>query len=300
MNISSVNLNLLVALDALLRERSVTRAAQRTGVTQAAMSNSLSNLRELFDDVLFTRKPHGMEPTVRALQLAPAVHQGLAMLGSALSRSEFDPLASERRFILATNDYCEQVVLPPLLTHLARAAPGVRLEVRHSVLQEIPTALERGEIDLAIGFYRDVPGGYFKELLFEEHMVCLLRKGHPKVKSRLTLKRYVALDHIVVSQISGVPTFVDLALERLGHTRRISLRMSNSLAVPFVVAQTDLVAAVSERLARAIGTALPLRILPLPLELGASRISQAWHARTDGEAGHRWLRDTIKEVCQSV
>ena len=299
-NISSINLNLLVALDALLRERSVTRAARRVGVTQPAMSNSLAQLRRLFDDPLFRRQPHGLEPTPRSLALAPLVGQGLAALERALTAPSFEPRTSERRFVLLTSDYVELVLLPPLLTELAKVAPGVRLEVRPYGLHTVPGELSTGDAELMIGFYDELPPRHADALLFEEEYVCIVRKGHPRVGRKLTLERYLELGHVLVSQRSDSPGSVDRALAKQGRRRHVALRVSHFLIVPVLVARTDLVAALSRRAAEPFEHALGLRLLPPPLALPRSRIRQAWHEQCDGDPGHRFLRETIARVAQAI
>jgi DNA-binding transcriptional LysR family regulator len=299
-NISAINLNLLVAFDALLREQSVTRAAQRVGITQAAMSNTLAQLRMLFDDQLFIRGARGVTPTARALELAGPIQSGLLLLESAFAANTFDPMRSKRSFVLATSDYCEHVVLPVLLRQLTKQAPNVRIEVRPWGLHEVPAALSSGEVDLMLGFYDELPPKHLENVLFEERFVCIVRKGHPRVNKRLTLSTYLELPHILVSQRPLSPGAVDRALAKRGLTRNVALRVSNALIVPFLVAQTDFVAAVSERIAKAFQRALPIRLFPPPLELGRSRIKQAWHSRVDSDPGHRWLRETLVDVCRRV
>jgi DNA-binding transcriptional LysR family regulator len=300
MNISGVNLNLLVALDALLRERSVTRAARRTGVTQPAMSNSLAQLRELFGDALFRRERHGLDPTPRALALEPLVAQGLACFQTALAPPRFEPKTDRRKFVIATSDYVELVLLPRLLRELARSAPGVELEVRPWGLHEVPDLLAKGEADLMIGFFDELPARHREELLFEEEYVCIVRKGHPRVKGRLTLERYLELGHVLVSQRSDSPGSVDRALAKQGKRRRVALRASHFLMVPVLIAETDLVAAISRRAAEPFAEALGLRLLPPPLALPRSRIRQAWHEQLDADPGHRFLRETLRTIARAL
>ena len=300
MNISAINLNLLVALDALLKERNVTRAARRTGVTQPAMSNSLAQLRELFDDPLFRRERHGLDPTPRALALEPLVAQGLACFQSALAAPRFDPATDTRKFVLAASDYVELVLLPPLLRELGRVAPGVELEVRPWGLHEVPDALAKGEADLMIGYFDELPARHREEQLFEEEYVCIVRKAHPRVRGKLTLERYLELGHVLVSQRSDSPGSVDRALAKLGKRRQVALRVSHFLMVPVLVAETDLIAALSRRAAEPFADALGLRLLPPPLALPRSRIRHVWHEQMDADPGHRFLRELIRTVAKEV
>jgi DNA-binding transcriptional LysR family regulator len=296
MNISSVNLNLLVAFQALLEERSVTRAARRSGVSQPAMSNSLAQLRALFGDRLFTRTAHGLEPTPRALALAAPLRDGLAKLGELLDARPFDPRTATRRFVIAASDYVEFVLLPPLLERLRGAAPNLRLEIRPWGLHEIPEGLARGEIDLLIGYYDRVPPNHAEQLLFEDEYVCVVRRRHPRVQKKLTLKSYLELDHVLVSQKSDSPGSVDRALAARGKQRRVAVRVSHFLLVPTLIARTDFVAALDRRAAEPFAKPLGLRLLEPPLPLPRGRVGQVWHTRVESDAGHRFLRDAIARV----
>jgi DNA-binding transcriptional LysR family regulator len=298
-NIATVNLNLLVALDALLIERHVTRAAKRIGITQSAMSNALSRLRELFDDPLFVRHARGITPTARAIALERPLRDGLARLQSTLEPDTFDPRTAERTFVVAVSDYVELVLLGPLLHRLAREAPGVRIELRAWGRHEVPDLLARGEADLAIGYFDSVPESHAHLRIFEERFVCLVRRAHPRVKSRLTLKTWVAIPHIVVSERSGA-TSIDRALAKRGLTRTVGARVSHFLMVPSLVAATDLIAAVDSRVAAQFAKPLGLRVLPMPLHLPASRVAMVWHDRLEADRGHGWLRATIAEVARRV
>jgi DNA-binding transcriptional LysR family regulator len=299
-NISSVNLNVLVALDALLEERSVTRAARRVGVTQPAMSNALAQLRVLFDDPLFRRTSHGLEPTPRALSLAEPVRQGLRLFESALSAPSFDPRTSERTFVVAASDYVEFVLMPPLLRRLAEIAPRVRVEIRPWGLHEVPASLARAEVDLMVGFYDAVPPRHRHENLFDEDYVCIVRKGHPVVRKRLTLEAYLELGHVLVSQRADSPGSVDRALAVKGKQRRIAARVSHFLMVPTLVARTDLVAALGRRVVAPLSRALGLQVLAPPLPLPKGRIGQVWHEQADRDPGQRWFRSIVKSVSSTA
>jgi DNA-binding transcriptional LysR family regulator len=194
----------------------------------------------------------------------------------------------------------ELVLLPRLLRELARSAPGVELEVRPWGLHESPDLLAKGEADLMIGFFDELPARHREELLFEEEYVCIVRKGHPRVKGRLTLERYLELGHVMVSQRSDSPGSVDRALAKQGKRRRVALRVSHFLMVPVLIAETDLVAALSRRAAEPFAEALGLRLLPPPLALPRSRIRQAWHEQMEADPGHRFLRETLRAIARSI
>lgn len=301
MNISQVNLNLLLAFDALMTDRHVTRAAHRCGVTQSAMSNSLKQLRALFDDPLFLRGQRGVTPTARALSLAGPIRSGLAAFEQALAPQRFDPRRAERTFVVLASDYMEFVLLPPLVRRLAKEAPGVKIHARAWGLHEAAPALADGSADLMLGYTNDVPAQHREQILFEEEYVCVLRKGHPRVAKRLSLPAYVELEHVVVSQhaTSGAAS-VDRALAARGLERRIGARVSHFLMVPRLVAETDMVAALSRRVAEPLSRAFAVRVLAPPLKLPKSRPSQVWHERSHTDPSHAWLRDLVADVARSV
>jgi len=296
-DIRGVNLNLLAAFDALLEERNVTRAAGKMGVTQSAMSSSLAQLRVLFDDPLFRRTPHGVEPTPRALSLGEPIRRGLAQFGRALAPRSFEPSAENRSFVLATSDYVEFILLPPLLKRLAHEAPGVRVEVRPWGLHQVPKTLHSGEVDLMIGFYDELPAHHAETLLFEEHYVCIARKGHPGLGRKPTLKSWLAQKHVLVSQQGNSPGTVDRALAARNLKRTIGARVSHFLIVPTLVAQTNLVAAVNARVGTAFADSLGLRVFAPPLPLPTGRVGQVWHEQLEHDPAQRWFRQLIAEEC---
>ena len=297
MNIAATNLNLFVAFDALIAHGSVSRAARHVGVTQSAMSSSLRNLRGLFGDPLFLRSSHGIVPTTRAREIAGPVRDALRLLGRTLEPERFDPAASTRTFTLITSDYVEFVLLPRLVAQLGQRAPGVQLRVLPWGLQQVPDALARGEADLMIGFYDRVPAHHREQLLFEERYACIVRKGHPVVRDRLTLRTYVALKHIMVTQVAGATSGIDRALAALGRSRDVALRVSHFLNVPMLVASTDLVAALSRRVAEPFTRMLPLRLFEPPLRLRTSRVGMVWHDAVHDDPAQHWLRALVAELC---
>jgi DNA-binding transcriptional LysR family regulator len=300
MNIRSVNLNLLVAFDALYSEQSVTAAARRAGVTQPAMSNTLSQLRALFDDALFMRHRTGLTPTARAKELAEPIRQGLKLLEGALSAPSFEPATSERRFVVAASDYVELVLLPPLLRRLAKEAPGVRLQLKPWGLHEAPPELARGEFDLMLGFYDKLPPHHHQQLLFEDEYVCVVRRRHPTVKTKLSLAQYCALSHVLVSSRSDSPGSVDRALATLGKKRTIGARVSHFMTVPVLIAQTDFVAALDRRVAQVFAAPLGLKLFTPPLKLPKGSVGQVWHDQQHTDPAQRWLRSMIAEVAAEL
>lgn len=299
-NITSVNLNLFVAFDALLAERNVTRAARRLGLTQSAVSNALRQLRVVFDDPLFLRRSAGVEPTPRALALAEPVRRGLAAFGAALAPAVFDPRSAERTFVLAASDYVELVLLPPLLERLSREAPKIRLEVIPWGLHEVPPSLARGEVDLMLGYYGKIPPGHRERALFSEEYVGIVRRRHPSVSAKPSLKAWISVPHVLVSQKPGSTTGVDRALAARGLRREVGVRVSHFAIVPSIVARTDYVASLSRRIAVPYAKALGLVTFRPPIALPKSTVGQVWHERLDADPGHAWLRACVAEVSARV
>lgn len=299
-NISAVNLNLFVAFDALLSERNVTRAAKRLGLTQSAVSNALRQLRVVLGDPLFVRRSAGVEPTPRALALAEPVRRGLAAFGAALAPAVFEPAAAERTFVVAASDYVEMVLLPPLLKRLAKEAPRVRLDIVAWGLHEVPPSLARGEVDLMIGYYGRLPPAHREQPLFREAYVGLVRRGHPTIGPRPSLRAWTSVPHVLVSQRPGSTTGVDKALAARGLSREVGVRVSHFLLVPSIVARTDFVASLSRRIAEPQARALGLVTFRPPIRLPESTVGQVWHDRLEADPGHGWLRGVVADVCKGV
>jgi DNA-binding transcriptional LysR family regulator len=299
MNLRSIDLNLLLALEALVEERHVTRAAKRLGLSQPAMSNALARLRRTFDDPLLVRTPGGMAPTPAAQSLMVAVRAALGQLRAALEeRPCFDPAASRRTFHLLANDYAEIVLLAPLVGALRAEARGIALRVQRprSVFQPPPAGALADAFDLAIGFFPDATAlaeGMRSALLWEERNVCLARVGHPSVGGRLSLEQYAAAEHVAVFYKAQGPGLIDTLLAQQGYSRRPAVLVPHFASVPFLVASSDLIATIPERLALNFARLLPLRVLRVPLAIPPFRLAMLWHERREADPAHRWLRGFI-------
>jgi DNA-binding transcriptional LysR family regulator len=300
-NISAVNLNLLPVLDALLAERSVSRAGARLGLSQPAVSNALAQLRAVLGDPLLVRGPRGMIPTERALALAGPLRAALAAIERGLDPPPaFDARSADRTFTIVTNDFVAVVLLPRLLARLSREAPRVRLQVRAWQEHRVPPDLERGEADLMLGFYRELPAAHLAERLFEDAFSCVVRKGHPAVRDRLTLKTYLALNHVLVSHQPDGRGVVDDVLAARGLSRNVALRVSHFLLVPAIVAATDYVAALSQPIVSTFGGIWPLLVFKPPLDLPRAWVQSVWHDRTTDSSAHAWLRGVVADIGREV
>jgi DNA-binding transcriptional LysR family regulator len=301
MNISALNLNLMPVLDALLTERSVSRAGARLGLSQPAVSNALAQLREILKDPLLVRRGTGMVPTERALALGGPLRAALLALEQGLEPpAAFDPATAERSFTIMTNDFVAFAMLPRLLPSLQHAAPRIRLQVRAWQEHTIPAELARGDADLMLGFNRGLPAGHHATPLFDDRFVFVARKGHPAVRGKITLATYTKLDHIIVSHQPNARGVVDDALAQRGLSRNVALRLSHFLLVPPIVATTDYVAALSEIVARPVAESLRLQLLKMPIEAGGATVEMVWHERTAASMAHAWLRAEVERVGKTI
>jgi len=290
--LADVDLNLLVAFDALLREGSVTRAAARVGVTQSAMSHTLNRLRAEFDDALLVRRGACLTPTALAEKLEPELTAALAAIERVFdARVEFDPARAVRRFTLLASDYAQVVILPPLLARLASTAPGVDLVVR--AVREPERELASRDVALMIGPARKEMPTLKRRVLFSDRLVVMARREHPSLRGELSLERYLAAQHVLVSPRGLRGGIVDDALRAAGTERRVVLEAPHFLVAPLVVAQSDLLATLPERLARRVATRFDLAIAALPLAVAPIEFVQLWHERDHDDAGHAWLRGQV-------
>jgi DNA-binding transcriptional LysR family regulator len=303
-HLSGLDLNLLVQLDALLAEAHVTRAAQRAGVTQSAMSRALGRLRELLGDPLLVRTGRGMILTARARALAAPLARALGELEAVvLERPSFDPRTSRRTFTIATSDFAEALILPPLLAALSRAAPGVDVAAV-SAARDPSARLEDDATDVAVAPRRGLssPPSVVWRSLFSEGFLCLLRRGHPVLRKKggLTLERFLELPQVMVAPGGSPGSPLDDALAQLGRQRRVAVRVPSFLVSPLVIAESDLIATLPERLARRVARYLPVVLRPLPFTLAPFELSLAWHERFRHDAGHAWFRRLLAEVATTL
>jgi DNA-binding transcriptional LysR family regulator len=305
-----LDLNLLVALRALLLERHVTRAAARIGLTQPAMSHALGRLRTQLSDPLLVRTASGMQLTPRASELAPSLDRVLEDLSKLLVKPEaFDPARSTHTFRIATSDYVELVLLPKLLERLWRLAPNVNVRLKNLAKRGLED-LDEGVVDFVLGPSLRAggsrggrePRGFFGQKVISERFVCVVREDHPAVGKRLTLETFLDLPHALVTPRGDLRGIVDTALAKLGRRRRIAIDVPHFLVAPFFVERTDLVLTVAERVARALSSSIRLKILPPPSELNLPGFDIAlyWHERHRADPAHVWLRSLIASVAKTL
>ncbi|MBB3180627.1 LysR family transcriptional regulator [Variovorax sp. Sphag1AA] len=293
---SKLDLEWLAVFDEVYKTGSVSKAADRLGIAQAAASTMLNKLREHFDDRLFARTAQGMQPTPYAQRLCGHVREVLAQLEQARgSRAIFDPGEARRNFRICMTDISEVVLLPGLLDHLRRAAPGVHIETE-IVSTDSGRRLEDGEVDLAVGFMPQLDAGFYQQTLFMQDFVCVVAQNHPRIGARLSRKRFEAEAHAVISSSGTGHAIVDKTLARLGITRNVVARLSSFLSVARIVARTELVVIVPRILGEVLVTQEPVKLLDAPFELPAYAVKQHWHERFHADAGNAWLRRTVAQL----
>ena len=299
-NVSERDLRLFLVLDAVLAERSVTRAASRLGVTQSAVSHSLRELRSRLGDPLLVRTSAGLEPTPLAQSLRPDLRMGLDALERLLRHQpRFDPATSTRSFSLATPDHPQFTMIPEFIGQLRRMAPGVNVRIR-AIGPGLPDELASGRLDLVLA------GAEVEQVLaldrepmrtrvIDEPFCCLLRRGHPALARPLDLQTYVALPHVLVSTTGGESGIVDDALAALGMCRRVAVTVPSFPAAAYIVASSDLIAtlpkAVTDR-----ADLLDVEIRTPPLDLPRSVAYLWWHPRFQHDPGHTWWRHALAKA----
>jgi DNA-binding transcriptional LysR family regulator len=312
--LARLDLNLLVAFDALARERSVTRAAERIGITQSAMSHALRRLRALVDDPLLVRGAGGMVLTARAEALVVPRRSGLGSVDRALHRApRFDARTARRSFRLVTPDLFDLLAIPPLLERLRRDAPGIDLAIVAPEGQQVARSLETGELDVAIaprveGFDAGGPdaSGLVRRVMFHDGFSCFCRAGHgaPEARRRgrgertaaLSLASYAAASHVLVSPSGEGPGFVDELLARHGLRRRVALRLPSFFSALAIVERSDLILTAPTSLELLLGPASRVECAPAPLPLPAHAVQMIWHERFTNDPGHTFLRELLIEV----
>jgi DNA-binding transcriptional LysR family regulator len=297
-NLGRIDLNLVFHLDALLTERSVTRAAARVGIGQSAMSHNLARLRDLFHDELLTRGPEGLRLTPRAASLVEPVRTTLAQIQTLVSRDEaFDPATAVRTFRFGLPDSMEILIVPTLLARLREVAPGIHLRLYNIDSSRLLDDLDADELDVAVG-YDVFPQGqahHKRRLLFNETYLCMFNAERTGITPPISLDDYVRHPHVLTSLRPGrsVRGVVDDALEKLGLRRSVVLTTPRFLAVPSLVARAPVVVTMHARLARLFAAELGLSLSPPPVELREVAVSLFWHASYDRDPAHAWLRQTV-------
>jgi DNA-binding transcriptional LysR family regulator len=296
--LSAIDLNLLVVLRALLRERHVTRAAARVGLSQSATSPALFRWRVLCADPLLGRSGRALALTPRAVALLPALERALGDLERLLAgEPEFDPKSARRTFSIGMADYLQALIAGPLLRQLAARAPGIDLSI--VVFPNWQELIASGAIDLALSISGPETRTLCHQALFSERYLCMVRRDHPQIKRAPSLQAYLAQRHVVIAPTGTPGSLVDTLLAERGLERRIALRVTNFLIAPVVVCQTDFLNTMPARLAQQLAKTYPLRLVAPPFDLPPFEYYMFWHPRLDQDPAQRWLREFVAGVTKA-
>ena len=290
---------MVLVLEALLRERNVSRAAAAVGLTQSGMSRALGRLRDQLGDPLLVRSGRSMTLTPRAEAIAHGLRDAVAGIERILSgHRKFEARTSTARFHVGTADYCV-FLLAPLMERLQREAPAVELVV-HPLGPEYEHDLHSGALDLVLAPRRRSGASLVWTKLFSDRFLSVVRLGHPRVKRRLDLDAFCAVSHVVVSPEPRAGNVVDRLLSAAGRRRHVALRIPSFVAGLAVVSSSDLMVTTPERLVRHFEARLALTSFPPPLPLPPLTLSVAWHERQRRDQAHAWLRATVAAVARDL
>lgn len=293
------DLNLLNTFDALWRERNVTRAAQRLNVTQPAVSNALSRLRDTFGDELFIRTPTGVEPTERCAEIAIDVREALRHIERTLAPHDtFDQTTSERTFRIGAMDYFDHVVLPPIMERLRADAPRVDLRIAPAKISEGFDALDSGDLDFLFFGGQEPPKRISFAPMLKEQFVLIMREGHPSCCTEMSLEAYSELTHITFSMRGDSHTRVDDFLAEHGLQRRVALTSAHHTSIAETVRDTDMVALSPSRLARRYVAQGGLIAVAPPVEFPGFDVNLFWSRRLNSDPGAMWLKQVFMDVCK--
>jgi DNA-binding transcriptional LysR family regulator len=301
-NLRNFDLNLLLVLDGVLREGTLSNAAKALNVSQPTISSSVAKLREILQDELFVRSGNRMQPTPRALALKEPVQRVLAAVkGEILDTGSFDPATEIRPYTITTSDIGEALLLPRVVARLSQDAPRVNLRSVVVGPRHLEEALEAGTVDLAVGYFPDLARPTtMQQTLFAHGFACLARTGHPSIRNDLTLEAFLEAHHVVVASEGRSQELFEDALAKRGLERRCVLRIPHFMSVPLVVANTNLIVTVPWQLAMLFSGLFNLRMYDPPIDAPEFAVKQYWHRRFHHDARVKWLRTVVSELSRGL
>ena len=295
------DLNLLPVFVALMEERSVTRAAERLGMTQPALSNALNRLRETLRDPLFIRERYGMRPTQLAEEMAPMIGAALAQFDDLiLGQQDFDPAKATRLFTLAPNSYVEYVLMPTVVARLRERAKGIRLRLIPYGGDLTETGAISGTTEMVLGRITDPPDNMVVQHLMDDGLACVVRAGHPLIGNSISREQYASMQHVNVLPPGRLRVGLFQTLERQGLKREVAVSVTHFLAVPEMIAVTDYCATLPSLICSSLARDPRLKVVPAPADLGTFPVEVAWHVRYRHDPAHRWLRALIGGVARTL
>jgi len=301
---SRINVQHLEYLIALIAERHVTRAAERVGVTQPAMSAALAKLRVVFKDPLLVKTSSGMEPTERALSLSRRARETIELLEGGAATEGFNPATVRGHWRIMASEGVTNVLVPAFMERMGEQAPHLTFTVHPGDVRRAAEYLRDGELEFALGFFRHPAAELRQTALYQQRLVCIARAGHPSVRGTLTLDQFLASRHVVWGA-APVPyptleALIDETLDKCGASRDVALRVASLNSSAAIVTRTDLLAVVPERAARLALSHGELQILPLPFAIAPMQITMLWHDRWHHDAVHAWLRSAFHDLSKGL
>ena len=297
MNIRDLDLNLLIVFDALLRTRSVTRAAAELSMSQPATSFALNRLRSMLGDPLFVRTARGIHPTPHAEHLAGPLTGILERIrAELLQQPTFAPEAAERTLTLNMPDIGELVFLPSILKRLAAVAPKIAVRTINLPIADIEPALRAGTVDLALGFFPQLQSAaLYQQRLFTHSFVCVVRRDHPSIGDKLTRKQFLDSDHAVVAG-GNADDSLDAEFREQGIARRVVLRVEHYLALPTILSESNLIFTVPYAIGAGLAKLADIKLVQPPFKAKPRVVKQHWHSRFHHDPANRWMRGIVAEL----
>ncbi len=295
------DLNLLPVFLALMEERSVTRAAERLHITQPALSNALTRLRAMLHDQLFIRERYGMQPTEKALELAPVIASALATLDEVvLGQQEFDPTKANLQITIAPNSYVEFALVPAIVAKLRKVAPGISLRLTSFGTDLAETGVTSGTTWLVLGRFVDPPDNLVVQHLMDESLACVVRADHPIIGKKISRKQFEEMKHVNMLPPGRLKVGLFQQLQRQSLKREVAVSVTHFLAIPEMIAVTDYCATLPRLICNHLAHDKRLKFMPAPVDLGTFPVEMAWHVRYRHDSAHRWLRSLIVDVVKEV
>ncbi len=301
MNLNKLNFNLLLALDVLLAERHVTRAANKLNITQSAMSNNLKQLRELFNDPLLFRTKNAMVLTVKAQGLVVPLREIMTNAKRLVfTHAKFDPKTDESEFIIGLSDYAASIILSDLLADISKKSPHMKIKIRAMTSIQDLNDFEQGFLHLAIGYFVNPPLNLKKQHLYTDEFLCVMSKNHPFAKKELTLERFLSCRQMTLTlRDNYYGSNVEDALLKQGISYNPVVRLPYSTVALQVASQTDLVLVASRCMLKQV-THFPLAIKKVPFDKSPRSVAQYWHSQYNNDPAHQWLRQRIKILTENL
>ncbi len=296
-----IDLNLLVVFQEVFQERQISHVARRLQLSQPAVSNALARLRKTFDDELFVRTASGMQPTPLAQQLAEPIASALANITRALNQQEnFQASRSQRHFKIAMTDVGEMYFMPRLIAQCRRFAPAIKISTVRASSMDLMAALETGQIDVAMAAFEEVSGALYQRRLFQQDYVCLYRQGHPIMHADVSKLDFLNAEHIIVASSESPYDKINQVLDKAGIASRASFTVPHFSALPYILANTDGVATVPQKLAESAAQPFKLAFSKPPLRMPVLQTNIYWHRRFAQDEGNQWLRALLVELFSDV